>query len=116
MNHNSFVVFRNGIESLLDHMTPKWVHRQGECASSNGFCNLYHLLWGAVLEASLHQEVSETVDHQRISLGNNRLDDFVLLVRSPNLKLLLEEDRSLLIVAAYDLVNDILPIAVDIAV
>lgn len=116
MDHNGFVVLGNGIERLLYHMAPKWVHRQGQGTPPDGFCNLYHLLRGAMLEASLHQEVAESIDHQGIGLGNNCFDNLVLLVWSPNFQLLLEKDRGLLIVAAYNLVDNILPIAVDITI
>jgi hypothetical protein len=69
-----------------------------------------------MLETSLHQKVAEPIDHKRISLGDNRLDNLVLLVWSPNFELLLEEDRSLLVITTNDLVDDIFPVAIDIAI
>lgn len=41
------------------------------------------------------------------------LNDLVLLLSSANFELLLQEDRSLLIIVADDLVNDVLPVAGD---
>lgn len=69
-----------------------------------------------MLEASLYQKVTEAIDHQRVGLGNNCFHDFVLLIRSSDLELLLQKDGSLLVVVANDLVNDVLPVAVDIAI
>ncbi len=69
-----------------------------------------------MLEASLDKEIAESVDHERVGLGDDGLDDLVLLLRSADLELLLEEDRSLLVVVADNLVNDVLPVAVDVAV
>ena len=69
-----------------------------------------------MLEATLDQEVSEAVDHQWIGLSNDCLNDVILLVRSTHLELLLQEYRSLLIIVTNDLVNNVLPVAVDCAV
>jgi hypothetical protein len=69
-----------------------------------------------MLEAALNQKVSKSIDHKRISLSNNRLDDIILLFCSTDLKLLLEKDGGLLVIIADDLVNNILPVAVDCAV
>ena len=64
-----------------------------------------------MLEATLHEEISEAVDHQRISLGNNSFNDLVLLLRCANFELLLQEDGGLLVIVANDLVDDIFPVA-----
>lgn len=69
-----------------------------------------------MLEATLNEEVTKTIDHQRICLSNDCLDDIVLLFSCTYLELLLEEDRSLLVIVANDLVNDVLPVAVDSSV
>lgn len=69
-----------------------------------------------MLEASLNEEVAKAVDHQRICLLVDGCDYLVLLFWSANLELLLQEDRGLLIVIAHDLVHDILPVAVHVAV
>ena len=75
-----------------------------------------YLLGSAVLKATLHKEIAKAVDHQLIRLGNNGIYNFVLLLRSADLELLLQEDRSLLIIVADDLVNDILPVAAHVAI
>lgn len=69
-----------------------------------------------MLEAALDQEVSKAVDHEGVCLSNNGLDNLVLLLRSSNFELLLKENRSLLVVVADDLVDNVLPVAVDVAV
>lgn len=69
-----------------------------------------------MLEAALDKEVSKAVYHERICLSNNGFDYLVFLLRSSNFELLLKENRSLLVVVADDLVDNILPIAVDVAV
>ncbi len=66
-----------------------------------------------MLKASLDQEVAEAVDHQWIGLCHNRLDDVILLLSCADLELLLKEDRSLLIIVAHDLVNNVLPVAIN---
>ena len=68
-----------------------------------------------MLKTPLDEEVSKAVDHKRISLGNNCLYDVILLFRSADLQLLLEEDRRLLIIVADYLVDNILPVAVHVA-
>lgn len=66
-----------------------------------------------MLEASLDQEVAEAIDHQGIGLCDNSFNDFILLLRCADLELLLKEDRSLLIIVADNLVNDVFPVAVN---
>lgn len=69
-----------------------------------------------MLEASLDEKVAKAIDHEWIGLGNNRFNDVEFLLWRSNLELLLKEDRCLLVVVADNLVNDILPVAVDAAV
>jgi hypothetical protein len=69
-----------------------------------------------MFKTTLHQEVSKTVDHQWVRLGHDGLDDLVLLFGSTHLELLLQKDGRLLVVIADNLVHDILPVAIDIAV
>lgn len=69
-----------------------------------------------MLETALDEKVAEAVDHERVGLGNNSLDNFIFLLGGAHLELLLKEDRCLLVVVAHNLVNDVLPIAVDVAV
>lgn len=97
-------------------MASKRIHREAEGVTTNGFSNLDNLLRRSVLKAALNQKVSKAIDHQRIGLGSNRLDNVILLIRGAHFELLLEEDGCLLVVAADDLVNNILLVAVDIAV
>lgn len=66
-----------------------------------------------MLEASLDQEVTKAVDHERVGLRDNCLHDVILLLSGSNLKLLLKEDRSLLVIIAHDLVDDVFPVAIN---
>ena len=63
-----------------------------------------------MLETTLHEEISEAIDHQRISLSNNSFNDLVLLLHRADFELLLQEDGGLLVVVANDLVDDIFPV------
>jgi hypothetical protein len=69
-----------------------------------------------VLKATLHEEVAKAVDHQRMGLKNDRIHNLVLLIGRTDLKLLLQKDGSLLVVVANNLVHNVLPVAVDVAV
>ena len=64
-----------------------------------------------MLKATLDKKVAKPVDHQGISLGDDSFYDFVLLLDGTHFELLLQEDRSLLIVVTDNLVNDVLPVA-----
>ena len=116
MNHDRLVVFRNRVKRLLHDMAAKCIHGEIQGVASDGFSNLDDLLGSSVLKAALNQEVSEAVDHQWISLSDNRLNNVILLLGCADLELLLQEDRSLLIIVANDLVNNVLPVAVNSAV
>lgn len=116
MDHDGLIVFGDRIKGLLDDMATKGIHRQAKRVAANGLCNLDYLLRSTVLEASLNQEVAETVDHQSMSLDNNGVDDLVLLFGRSDLELLLQEYRGLLVVDAYDLVDNVLPVASSVAV
>jgi hypothetical protein len=113
MNHDCLVVFRNRIESLLNDVTTESIHGQVQSVTSNGLSNLDDLFWSSVLEAALNQEVAKAIDHQWISLCNDSLNYIVLLLSSANFELLLQEDGGLLIIIADDLINNILPVAID---
>lgn len=69
-----------------------------------------------MLKAALDEEVAEAVDHERIGLLNDGLDDLILLLLGADLQLLLQEDGGLLIVAVDDLVDNVLPVAGHVAV
>lgn len=116
VDHDRLVVLWHRVESLLDNMAAKWIHRQIQRVATDCLGDLDDLLGGAMLEAALNEEVAEPVDHERICLGNNGLDNFVLLLRCADLELLLEEDGSLLIVVADNLIDNVLPVAVDVSV
>lgn len=116
MDHDCLVVLWDRVKGFLNDMAAKRVHRETQSVSTNSLSNLDDLFGSAVFKATLHQEVTEAIDHQRIGLGHDGLHDFVLLFRSTNLQLLLQKDGCLLVIVADDLVNDVLPVAVDIAV
>lgn len=116
VDHDGLVVLWDRIERLLNDVATEGIHRQVEGVATDGFGNLDDLLWSAVLEAALNEKVAKTIDHERIGLGNDRLDNIVLLLRGADLELLLKEDGRLLVVVADDLVNNVLPVTVDIAV
>ena len=116
VDHDRLVLFWHGIECLLHDVAAERVHGEIESMASNRLRNLDDLLRRAMLETALNKEVPETVDHQRIGLRDDGFNNVILLLRGPNLELLLEEDGRLLIIVADDLVHDVLPIAVDIAV
>ena len=69
-----------------------------------------------MLEATLNQKIAKAINHERIGLSNNGFDDIILLLCSTNFELLLEENRSLLVIIANNLVDNVLPVAVDSAV
>jgi len=116
VDHRRLVFLGDTIEGLLNDVAAERVHTQGECITANRTSNCNHLLRCAVLKAALNQEVSEAVDHQRIGLRDDRLDDVILLLWRADLQLLLQEDRRLLIVVTDDLVDDILPVAAHVTV
>lgn len=116
VDHDGLVLLWHRIECLLNDVTAERVHREVEGIAPDGLCNLYDLLRCAVLETALDKEVPEAIDHQRIGLGDNGFDDVILLLRRANLELLLEEDGRLLIVVTDNLVDDVFPVAIDIAV
>lgn len=51
-----------------------------------------------------------------ISLSDDGLNNLELLLGGADLELLLQEYRGLLVVVAYNLVDDVLPVTVDIAI
>jgi hypothetical protein len=116
MNHDGLIVFRNRVKSLLDDMAAESIHRQVQSVASNGLSNLDDLFRSAMLKAALNQEVSKAVDHQWICLSDDSLNNVILLLSGANLELLLEEDGSLLIIIADNLVNNVLPVAIDSAI
>ena len=116
VDHDGLVLLRNAVESLLDNVAAKGIHAQVEGVAADSTSDGDDLLRVAVLKAALDQEIAEAVDHERVSLLDDGLDDLILLLLSTNLELLLQEDGSLLVVALDDLVDDVLPVAAHVAV
>src|SRR6266566_2180635 len=102
MNHDRLVVLGDRVEGLLNNVAAEWVHRQVQCVAADGLCNLDYLFGCSVFKAALNQEVPETIDHERIGLRNNSLNDLVLLLGGSHLELLLKKDGGLLVVVTDD--------------
>jgi hypothetical protein len=51
-----------------------------------------------------------------MSLKNDGVHNLVLLIGCTDLKLLLKKDGRLLVIVTHNLIDDVLPIAVDIAI
>jgi len=116
VDHDGLVFLGNTVESLLDHMAAEGIHAEVESVAANSTGNGDDLLRSAVLKAALDQEVAEAVDHERIGLIDDGLDDLILLLLGADLELLLQEDGGLLVVAVDDLVDNVLPVAAHVAV
>ena len=116
MDHGSLVLLGHTIESLLNDVTAESVHAERQRVAADGLCDGGNLIRCAMLEAALDEEVAEAVDHQRVGLSDDSLDDIVLLIWRTHLELLLQKYGSLLIVVADDLVDNVLPVAAHIAI
>lgn len=116
VDHDRLVLLWNGVECLLNDVAAEGVHRKAEGIASDGLRNFDDLLRRAMLKAALDEEVPETIDHQRIGLRDDCFNNVILLLGRANLELLLEEDGCLLVVVADNLVDNVLPVAVHIAV
>lgn len=116
VHHDGLVLFRDTVKGLLHNVAAEGVHAEVERVAANGLSNGHDLLRATVLEAALHKEIAKTVDHERVGLIDDSLDDLVLLLRCADLELLLQEDRGLLVVAAHDLVDNVAPVATHVAV
>lgn len=116
MHHGGFVLLRNAVERLLDDVTAEGVHAESKSVPTDGLSDGDDLLGRAMLKAALHEEVAETIDHERVGLSDDGFHNLVLLLRCADLELLLQEDGGLLIVVADDLIDDVLPIATHIAI
>ena len=112
-DHIGLVALWDRVESLLDDVAAEGVHAESDDIAMNSLCDSNDLVRGAMLEAALDKEVAEAVDHQRVCLVDDGLDDLELLLSCANLELLLQEYGSLLIIVADDLVDDVLPVAGD---
>lgn len=116
MDHDRLVLLWNRVEGLLHDVTAECIHAEVQGISSDGIGDGNDLIGRAMFEAALDEEVSESVDHERVRLSNDGFHDLILLFGCSNLQLLLEEDGRLLIVVGDDLVHDVLPIAADGAI
>ena len=116
MDHNRLVVLGNRVKGLLNDVAAECIHGEIQCVAANSLSNLDNLLWSTMFEATLDKEVAKAINHQRVGLSDNGLDNIILLLSSPNLELLLKKDRCLLIIIANNLIDNVLPVAVDGAV
>ena len=116
MDHNCFVVLWHRVKSLLHNVTAERVHREIQGVSSNSLGNLDDLLWCAMFKAALNEKVAKPVHHQGVGLGHDCFDNLVLLLGCADFELLLKENRCLLIIIANDLVHNVLPVTIDIAI
>lgn len=116
VDHDSLVVLRNRIKGFLNDVAAECIHGEIQCIASNSFGNLDNLLWSTVFEATLNKEVAKAINHQGVGLSNNGLDNIVLLLGGTNLEFLLKKDRCLLIIIANNLIDNVLPVAIDCAV
>lgn len=60
----------------------------------------------AVFETTLDEKVTETVDHEWMTVSDDSVDDFVFLGLRCDFELLLQEERRLLITLTNDFFND----------
>lgn len=116
MNHDGLIILWNRVKCLLNYVAAERIHGEVQGIASDRLSNLNNLFRSTMLEAALDQKITEPVNHQWICLSNDGLDDVILLLSGTNLELLLKEDRCLLIIVANNLVNNILPVAVDSAI
>lgn len=116
MNHYRLVFLGDAVESFLNNVATKGIHAESKRVTTDFVGDGDDLLLCAVFEAALDQEVTEAIDHQFIGLGNDGLYDLILLFWRAHFELLLEEDRGLLVVVADDLIHDVLPVAVHVAI
>ena len=81
MRHDGLVIVRHDIEGLLYDMTTKRIHAQTQRIAADGVADSEDLLWCSVIKAALYQEITKAIDHQRISLSDDCLDDVEFLLR-----------------------------------
>ena len=112
VHHECLVLLRHIVVGLLDNVAAERIHAQVESVAADGLSDGNHLFRHTVLKASLNQKVAKAIDHERTCLVNDGLYDVVLLFRCANLEFLLEKNRSLLIIAINDPVDDTFPVAI----
>lgn len=116
VNHDCFVILGDRIKCLLHNMTAKRIHGEIQSVAAYGLGNFNDLVRSAMLKTTLNEKISKSINHKRVCLGNNGFDDFEFLLRCAHFELLLQENGSLLVVIADNLVNDVLLVAVDVAI
>ena len=116
VDHDNFVILRNTVQSFLNYMATELVHAQGHRITSNCVGNCNGMLLGPVLKATLDEEVSKSIDHQRVRLADDSIDDIKFVLRWTTFELVLQKDGRLLIVVANDLLHNVFPITGDILV
>lgn len=116
VDHNSFVLLRDTVQGLLNYMTPKRIHAQIKRAASDRIGDRDNLLGSAMLETALDEKIPEAVDHERIGLADNSLNDVESMLDCSYLQLLLEKNGRLLIVIADNLVHYVFPVTRDVLI
>jgi len=116
VDHDSFVVLRNDVKGLLDNMTAERIHAQSKSVAADRIGNGDDLIRCTVLEASLNEEVPKAVDHERVCLSDDSINNVTLLLGGGDFELLLQENGGLLIVALHNLVDNELPVTVHVTV
>ena len=89
VNHDSLVILWNSVKSFLNDMATKCVHAEAKRVATDGASNSDDLFRCTMLKATLNEEVSKAIHHQRIGLGYNSFNDLVFLLYGANLELLL---------------------------
>lgn len=116
MYHGGLVLLWDTVKCLLNDMTAEGVHTESKGVSTYGLSDGDDLSRRAMLKAALHKEITETVDHEWVSLGDDGFNNLVLLLGRADLEFLLQEDGGLLIVVAYDLIDNVLPVTTHVAI
>lgn len=111
MYHDGFVLLWHRVERFLNDVAPKGIHAQSKSVTANSLSDQDHLFGRAMLKAALNEKVPEAVDHERVRLVNDSLNDLMLLFTSADFELLLQKDGGLLVIVADNFVDDILPVA-----
>ena len=114
IDHDSLESLRDAIESLLDDMATESVHAQANGVVADMSSKGNDLIIVAILKATLDKEVAKAIAHQLKTASRDGLHDVVLHIWRTKLELLLEEDRSLLIVLGDNAIDDDIPVASDV--
>ena len=88
MDHSCLVLLWDAIERFLDNMTAKCIHAESKGVATYSLSDCDDLLRRAMLEAALDQKVAKAIDHERIRLVDDGVNDLILLLDSSNLQFL----------------------------